>query len=101
MDGVTATSISMTWEPPDEGDINGILDEYQLTYVGRDLDTNLHDIRFDTNLKLLQQTELTDLQENTSYTIQVFLFSSGARSPPATIVVSTLQSGNYKLLLLI
>ena len=92
---ITATTIFLSWEPPEEEDINGILDKYQLTYRGRDLDTSLHSMVFSNSLEYFQQAELTGLEENTSYTIQVVLFSSGVSSPPATVIVSTIEAGNY------
>ncbi|KAI6660982.1 Phosphatidylinositol phosphatase PTPRQ-like [Oopsacas minuta] len=89
---ITAISISVSWDAPEDEDINGILDRYELTYSGKDLDTHLHVEYFEDNLYHLQTAELTNLQENTIYTIQVYLFSSGIRSPPATMIVNTLQS---------
>ena len=92
---ITATSISVTWNPPDEGDINGVLSRYQVTYYGRLLDTQLHIENIKEDLENLQNVDLDNLQEDTLYTISVVLFSSGIRGPPATIDVRTLQAGKY------
>ena len=92
---ITATTISVTWNAPDEGDINGVLSRYQVTYYGRQLDQYLHTIDIKEDLENLQNLDLTSLQEDTLYTITVVLFSSGISSPPATIEVRTLQSGKY------
>lgn len=90
---ITATTISATWNAPEEGDINGVISRYQVTYYGRLLDRKLHTVDIKEDLENLQNVDLTDLQEDTLYTISVVLFSSGIRSPPATIEVRTRQSG--------
>ena len=95
---ITATSISVTWNAPEEGDINGVLSRYQVTYFGRLLDRQLHTMDIKENLENLQNVDLIDLQEDTLYTITVVLFSSGIRSPPATIEVRTRESGKYTYL---
>ncbi|KAI6660509.1 hypothetical protein LOD99_14093 [Oopsacas minuta] len=87
---VTATSIHVKWESPYDEDIDGIPKNYILTYQGTLLDTSIHELSFEyINNTFMQEATLENLEEDTNYTIQVFLNASGIRSKPDYIVVST------------
>ncbi|KAI6660980.1 Phosphatidylinositol phosphatase PTPRQ-like isoform X2 [Oopsacas minuta] len=92
---VTTTSISLTWQPPEDEFLNGILDKYVLTYQGELLDRMMHVEEFPLSNEddsFLQVAELTNLQENTTYTITIALFASGQMSPQIKRVVNTLDT---------
>ena len=90
---ITGTTISLTWEPPEEEFINGVLDKYVLTYQGEELDRSIHTHIFQESLDYLQSADLTGLQESTTYTITIALFASGQRSPQVKLVTRTLDAG--------
>ena len=91
---VTANSIEVAWYSPEEEKIDGVAEVYTLTYQGYPLDNSLHEMQFQyTNSTSLQVANLENLEENTTYTIQVFLTASAIISQPATLVVQTEDTG--------
>ena len=55
---------------------------------------NIIEFPLDTdNSSFLHHADLTNLEENTTFTISITLFASGQMSPPATIVVRTRDAG--------
>ena len=92
---ITAVSISLTWQPPEDEFLNGILDKYVLTYQGEEHDRIMHVEEFypeNRTLSHLQTAHLVNLQENTTYTITIALFASGQISPQIKIVERTLDT---------
>ena len=91
---VTSNSIEVAWNSPEEEEIDGIAEMYTLTYQGYPLDNSLHEMQFPyTNAGLQVAAILENLEEDTTYTIQVFLTASGIISQPATLVVQTEDAG--------
>ena len=101
---ITETTISLTWQPPEDEFLNGDLDKYILTYQGEEHDRMMHVESFsplNRTLSHLQTAHLIGLQENTTYTITIALFASGQMSPQVKIVRRTMDAGeSWNLLIL-
>ena len=93
---ITETTISLTWQPPEDEFLNGVLDKYVLTYQGKEHDRIMHVLEFlpsiNRSLSHLQSADLVNLQENTTYAISIALFASGQMSPQVKIVERTLDT---------
>lgn len=90
---VTANSIEVAWYSPEEEEIDGVAEVYKLTYQGYLLDNYIHEMEFQYNGTSKQVAKLENLEEDTTYTIQVFLTASGIVSQPATLAVQTEDTG--------
>ena len=94
---ISATTVQLSWESPLEKDIDGIPQEYIVTYRGFPLDNVLHNLSYTYNSSDQRgEAVLEDLQENTTYSISVFLIVSGMYSPAASLTVSTRDTGKYE-----
>ena len=61
-DGVTSTSVTISWQPPN---YTHSIREYQVSYIMTSGSEHLHEVQDATS------TELTSLQPHTEYTIRV------------------------------
>ena len=90
----SATTMQLSWESPLEKDIDGIPQKYIVTYRGFPLDNVLHNLSYIYNSSDQRgEAVLEDLQENTTYSISVYLIVSGIYSPAANITMSTRDTG--------
>ena len=92
-----ATSILVTWNVPVLNDQNGLLLKYSINYSGIEIDTVPRVIYLSnpnpnhTN----QSITLTNLEEYTTYSINVSAYTKVGRSPDAIVTQRTNQDGEY------
>ena len=95
-----ATSILVTWNVPVLNDLNGILLNYSINYSGIEIDTVPRVIYLSnpnpnhTN-HTNQSITLTNLEEYTTYSINVSAYTKVGRSPDAIVTQRTNQDGEY------
>ena len=91
---VTATNITITWNPPPVGEINGIIRAYTISYFPT---SNASAQPVEESVPENETSFIADgLQPFTNYTFEVRAVTISP-GPPASIVVETDQAG--KLLL--
>ena len=92
-----ATSILVTWNVPVLNDLNGVLLIYSINYSGIEIDTVPRVIYLSIpnpipNLTT-QSITLTNLEEYTTYSINVSAYTKVGRSPDAIVTQRTNQDG--------
>ena len=103
-EGLDATSIFVSWEVPILNDLNGILVNYSINYSGIEIDT-VPRVSYLSNPNLTNQSiTLIDLEEYTTYSINVSSYTKVGKGPDAILTHRTNQDGEcphiYFLLLL-
>ena len=88
-----ATSILVTWNVPVLNDLNGVLLNYSINYSGIEIDTVPRVIYLSIPNLTNQSITLTDLEEYTTYSINVSAYTKVGRSPDAIVTQRTNQDG--------
>ena len=92
-----ATSILVTWNVPVLNDLNGILLNYSINYSGIEIDTVPRVIYLSNPNLTNQSITLTNLEEYTTYSINVSAYTKVGRSPDAIVTQRTNQDGESLL----
>lgn len=74
MDALNSTTISIRWDPPNQNEKHGVIRGYQIHVqeIGEDGDSLLNQpLRFDVLDGMARSYNVTDLQPDTKYTVQV------------------------------
>ena len=90
-----ATSILVTWNFPVLNDLNGVLLNYSINYSGIEIDTVPRVIYLSNPNHTNQSITLTNLEEYTTYSINVSAYTKVGRSPDAIVTQRTNQDGEY------
>ena len=90
-----ATSIMVTWNVPVLNDLNGVLMNYSINYSGIEIDTVPRVIYLSNPNHTNQSITLTNLEEYTTYSINVSAYTKVGRSPDAIVKQRTNQDGEY------
>ena len=88
----------MTWRAPIANDQNGVLVNYSITYFGIEIDTDTR-IIYIPNPVGDQSFTLTNLQEYTTYSINVSSYTKVGKGPDATDAIvreRTNQDSEFK-----
>ena len=94
-EGLNATSIFVSWEVPIPNNLNGILVNYSISYFGIEIDTDLRVIYLPNPDLTNQSISLIDLEEYTTYSINVSAYTEVGRGPDAILTQRTNQDGEY------
>ena len=96
-----ATSILVTWNVPVLNDLNGVLLNYSINYSGIEIDTVPRVIYLSisnpTPNLTNQSITLTNLEEYTTYSINVSAYTKVGRGPDAIVIQRTNQDGESLL----
>ena len=87
----------MTWDPPVPIEQNGIITHYTLSYRGVERDTASRDIVLTSEQSYFTNLVLTNLDEHTSYDIDVKAATAIGSGPTATVRTQTDQDGEDPL----
>ena len=90
-----ATSILVTWNVPVLNDLNGVLLNYSINYSGIEIDTVPRVIYLSNPTLTNQSIILTNLEEYTTYSINVSAYTKVGRGPDAVVSQRTNQDGEY------
>ena len=90
-----ATSILVTWNVPVLNDLNGVLLNYSINYSGIEIDTVPRVIYLSNPNHTNQSITLINLEEYTTYSINVSAYTKVGRSPDAIVAQRTNQDGEY------
>ncbi|KAI6653159.1 hypothetical protein LOD99_11505, partial [Oopsacas minuta] len=90
---MNATSIHVCWEVPILNDLNGILVNYSINYSGVEIDTFPRVIYLSYPNLTNQSITLIDLEEYTTYSINVSAYTKIGKGPDAIITQRTNQDG--------
>ena len=93
--GLNATSIFVNWEVPILNDLNGILVNYSINYSGIEIDTVPRVIYLSNPNLTNQSITLIDLEEYTTYSINVSAYTKVGKGPDAILTQRTNQDGEY------
>ena len=94
---LNATAILVRWSVPVLNDLNGVLLNYSITYFGIEIDTILR-IIYLSNPGFGDQTlTLTNLEEYTTYSINVTSYTEVGKGPDAIVRQRTNQDGELLL----
>ena len=94
-EGLNATSIFVSWEVPILNDLNGILVNYSINYSGIEIDTVPRVIYLSNPNLTNQSISLIDLEEYTTYSINVSSYTKVGKGPDAILTHRTNQDGEY------
>ena len=94
-EGFNATSIFVSWEVPILNDLNGILVNYSINYSGIEIDTVPRVIYLSNPNLTNQSITLIDLEEYTTYSINVSAYTKVGKGPDAILTQRTNQDGEY------
>ena len=94
-EGLNATSIFVSWEVPILNDLNGILVNYSINYFGIEIDTVPRVIYLSNPNLTNQSITLIDLEEYTTYSINVSAYTKVGKGPDAILTQRTNQDGEY------
>ena len=92
---LNATSILVTWNVPVLNDLNGVLLNYSINYSGIEIDTVPRVIYLSNPTLTNQSIILTNLEEYTTYSINVSAYTKVGRGPDAVVSQRTNQDGEY------
>ena len=81
----------MTWDPPAPIDQNGVITHYLLTFRGIERDTTTRNIILYSNGSYFTNSILSDLDEFTTYEIEVFASTQLGYGPKAFTSARTEQ----------
>ena len=97
---ITATAISVCFDPPTGSSQNGIITSFNVTSTGSTFQTTqlvttvpVSPLEYPLNMTVC--TNLSNLEENNNYTISVVSINSDGAGPTTTIIVLTLKAGEY------
>ena len=85
----------MRWSVPVENDLNGILLNYSIRYFGIEIDTVSRVIYLSNPGFGDQSFTLTNLQEYTTYSINVSSYTKVGKGPDAIVRQRTNQDGEF------
>ena len=88
-----ATSMLVTWNVPVLNDLNGVLLNYSINYSGIEIDTVPRVIYLSNPTLTNQSIILTNLEEYTTYSINVSAYTKVGRGPDAVVSQRTNQDG--------
>ena len=94
-EGLNATSIFVSWEVPILNDLNGILVNYSINYSGIEIDTVPRVIYLSNPNLTNQSITLINLEEYTTYSINVSAYTKVGKGPDAILTQRTNQDGEY------
>ena len=92
---LSANIISVTWDPPAPIDQNGVITHYLLAFQGIERDTATRDIILYSNGSYFTNSILSDLDEFTTYEIEVFASTQLGYGPKAITSVRTEQESKF------
>ena len=90
-----ATSILVTWNVPVLNDLNGVLLNYSINYSGIEIDTVPRVVYLSNPSITNQSITLTNLEEYTTYSINVSAYTKVGKGPDAIVTQRTNQDGEY------
>ena len=92
---LNATSILMSWKVPVLNDLNGILLNYSVTYSGIEIDTTARVVYLSNPDFGDQFFILTNLEEYTTYSINISTYTDVGKGPDAIVTQRTNQDGEF------
>ena len=104
---ITATTITVCFDPPTGSSQNGIITSFNVSYVGSPFQTtqrvttvSISPTEYPLNRNVC--TTLTNLEENNNYNISVLLTNSAGSGPAsADITVLTLEAGKEPIIIIV
>ena len=95
---ITSTIIKVSWDPPPIYFQNGVITSYTLTYIGVQRDITLETVTISVVNNTYVLPILTDLEENTDYSITLRANTIIGPGPSVTLNQLTLQNGDLLFL---
>ena len=97
---ITATAISVCFDPPTISSQNGIITSFNVTSAGSPFQTTLLVTTVPVSpteypLNRTVCTNLTNLEGNNNYTISIVSINSDGAGPNTTLIALTLEAGEY------
>ena len=83
----------MRWSVPILNDLNGVLLNYSINYCGIEIDTVPRVIYLSNPGFGDQSTQLMDLEEYTTYSINISVYTKVGKGPDAIVTQRTNQDG--------
>ena len=85
----------MSWKVPVLNDLNGILLNYSVTYSGIEIDTAARVVYLSNPDFGDQSFILTNLEEYTTYSINISVYTKVGKGPDAIVTQRTNQDGEF------
>ena len=92
---LNATSIFVRWSVPILNDLNGILLNYSINYSGIEIDTAARVVYLSNPDFADQSITLTNLEEYTTYSINISTYTDVGKGPDAIVTQRTNQDGEF------
>ena len=92
---MNATSILVRWSVPVLNDLNGVLLNYYMIYSGIEIDTDAKVIYLPNPGFGDQSITLVNLEEYTTYSINISVYTIVGKGPDAIIEQRTNQDGEF------